>query len=75
MFDVAAAINESSTVNQAEIYGLSDGQTLVDLYDWKAYVCNTFKPIDSPLLFRQYETFSKTSGAIVCRQYVDSDLI
>ena len=75
LFDVAAAINESSTVNQAEICGLPDGRALVDVHDWKAYFRNTFKPIDHLLSFHWYEIFSETPGVVVCRQYVDSDPI
>ena len=75
VFDVAAAINESSIINQAEICGLPDGRTLVDVYDWKAYFRNTFKPIDHLLSFHRYEIFSETPGVVVCRKYVDSDPI
>ena len=71
VFDVAAAINESSTINQAEICGLPDGRTLVDVYDFR----NTFKPIDYLLSFHRYEIFSETPGVVVCRKYVDSDPI
>ena len=66
VFDVAAAINELSTVNQAEICGLPDIRTLVDVYDWKTYFRNMFKPIDHLLSFHWYEIFSETPGVVVC---------
>ena len=41
---VAAAINESSTVDRAEIGGLPGDRTVTNVP--KIYFCNTFEPID-----------------------------
>lgn len=72
VFDVVAALNESSTVNQAEVCGLPDGRVHLNVCDWKAYFRNTPKIIEQLLSFHRHEIFSKTPGIVVCQQNVDS---
>ena len=72
VFDVVAALNESSTVNQAEVCGLPDGRVHLNVCDWKVYFRNTPKIIEQLLSFHRHEIFSKTPGIVVCQQNVDS---
>ena len=45
LFDIARSVEESATVNVAELVGLHNGTVLIPTYDWATYPGNYFKKL------------------------------
>ena len=53
--DIAAVMNDSSVVNFAQLVGTSEGEILVQSYDWTGFFSKMFRKIDG---IKQYHHFS-----------------
>ena len=69
LFDIARSVEESATINVAELVGLHNGTVLVPTYDWVTYLRNYFKKlpkIKSHYHFRFHEDYP---GTVFCKEY------
>lgn len=74
--DIAKVVDESATVNSAELVGKEDGTVLIKQYDWAEF----FKPVFKATAFKgikklHHLVFSKdTPGCAIVREYPDSTI-
>ena len=58
--DIAAVMNDSSVVNFAQLVGTSEGEILVQSYDWTGFFSKMFRKIDA---------LSSTTTSLLKRRY------
>lgn len=56
LFDIARTVEDSASVNVAELVGLHNGTVLVEMYDWTTYLGQYFKKL------HQIKTFSNSDS-------------
>ena len=69
LFDIARAVNESATVNVAELVGLHNGTVRVPTYDWVSYLERYFKKLPQIKSYYHFRFDKNYPGTVFCKQY------
>ena len=73
LFDIARAIEDSATVNTAELAGLHNGTVLIPTYDWMSYFETFFKKIPHLKTYHHFRFDKDFPGTVFCKQYWSSE--
>ena len=69
LFDIARAVEDSATVNTAELVGLHNGRVLIPAYDWMSYLDTFFKRIPQLKTYHHFRFDKDFPGTVFCKQY------
>lgn len=75
LFDIASAIESSSSVNSAELVGLHDGHLLIETYQWTDYLGKYFKKLPQIKCFHHFRFDKQHPGVVFCQEFYGSDEI
>ena len=75
LFDIGTCVEESASVNVAELVGLHDGTVLVSTYDWTNYRSQIFKKLPKIKSYHYFRFHKGFPGTILCRKYWNSEEI
>ena len=67
LFDIGTCVEESASVNVAELVGLHDGTVLVSTYDWTKYLSQFFKKLPKSnhiIIFVSTKTFRERMSVV-----------
>lgn len=73
LFDIARTVEDSATVNVAELVGLHNGSVLIATYDRVAYVGQYFKKLPQIKSFYHFRFDKEHPGTVFCKRYWDSE--
>ena len=73
LFDIARAVEDSATVNTAELAGLHNGTVLIPTYDWMSYLDTFFKKIPHLKTYHHFRFDKAFPGTVFCKQYFSSE--
>ena len=73
LFDIARAVEESASVNVAELPGLHNGTVCIHTYDWVTYLGQYFKKIPQIKTYHHFRFNKEYPGTVFCKQYWDSE--
>ena len=73
LFDIARAIEDSATVNTAELVGLHNGNVLIPTYDWMSYFETFFNRIPHLKTYHDFRFDKDFPGTVFCKQYWSSE--
>ena len=71
-FDIARSVEESASVNVAELVGLHNGTVLIPTYDWFTYLGNFFKKLPNIKSFYHFRFHRDFPGTVFCKEYWNS---
>ena len=66
-------MEDSATLNVAELVGLHNGSVLIATYDWVAYLGQYFKKLPQIKSFYHFRFDKKHPGTVFCKRYWDSE--
>ena len=69
LFDIARAVEESSSVNASEIVGLHNGTVRVATYDWVTYLQLFFKKLPQIKSYYHFRFDKDHPGTVFCKQH------
>ena len=69
LFDIARAVEESSSVNASEIVGLHNGTVCVATYDWVTYLGQFFKKLPHIKSYYHFRFDKDHLGTVFCKQH------
>ena len=69
LYDIARSVEESATVNAAELVGLHNGTVLVPTYDWVTYLGIYFKKLPKIKSYYHFRFHADYPGTIFCKEY------
>ena len=69
LFDIARSVEESASVNVAELVGLHNGTVLIPTYDWFTYLGNFFKKLPNIKFFYHFRFHRAFPGTVFCKEY------
>ena len=72
LFDIARSVEESASVNVAELVGLHNGTVLMPTYDWFTYLGNFFKKLPNIKSFYHFRFHRDFPGTVFCKEYWNS---
>lgn len=72
LFDIARSVEESASVNVAELVGLHNGTVLIPTYDWFTYLGNFFKKLPNIKSFYHFRFHRDFPGTVFCKEYWNS---
>lgn len=67
LFDIARAVEESASVNTAELVGLHNGMVRVPTYDWTTYTSQFFKKLPRLKGYHRCRFLKDHPGVIFCK--------
>ncbi|CAH3013857.1 unnamed protein product [Porites evermanni] len=73
LFDIAREVEDSATVNTAELAGLHNGTVLIPTYDWMSYLDTFFKKIPDLKTYHHFRFDKAFPGTVFCKQYFSSE--
>lgn len=73
LFDIARAIEDSASVNTAELVGFHNGTVLIPTYDWMSYLATFFKKIPQLKSYHHFRFDKDFPGTVFCKQYWSSE--
>ena len=68
LFDIARSVEESATINVAELVGLHNGTVLVLTYDWVTYLGIYFKKLPKIKLYYHFHFHKYYKGTVFCKE-------
>ena len=69
LFDIARAVEESASVNAAELVGLHSGSVRVSAYDWTTYLGQYFKKLPKIKSYYHFRFHKDHPGTVFCKQH------
>jgi len=69
LFDIARAVEESSSLNASEIVGLHNGTVRVTTYDWVTYLQRFFKKLPQIKSYYHFRFDKDHPGTVFCKQH------
>ena len=75
LFDRGTCVEESASVNVAELVGLHDGTVLVSTDDWTNYLSQFFKKLPKIKSYHHFRFHKDFPGTIFCKKYWNSEEI
>lgn len=72
LFDIARAVEESASVNTAELVGLHNGTVRVPTYDWTTYLSQFFKKLPRLKGYHHFRFLKDHPGVVFCKEYWSS---
>lgn len=66
LFDIARSVEESATVNAAELVGLHNGTVLIRTYEWATYLRIYFKKLPKIKLYYHFRFHEDYPGTVFC---------
>ena len=73
LFDIARTVEDSASVNVAQLVGLHNGTVLVETYDWTTYLGQYFKKLPHIKTFHHFRFDKDYPGTVFCKQYWESE--
>lgn len=73
LFDIARAVEESASVNTAELVGLHNGAVRVIAYDWMTYLEQYFKKLPHLKSYHHFRFHRDHPGTVFCKEYWNSE--
>ena len=72
---VGTCVEETASVNVADLVGLHDGTVLVSTYDWTNYLSQFFKKLPKIKSYHHFRFHKDFPGTIFCKKYWNSEEI
>ena len=73
LFDIATSVEESASVNVAELVGLHNGTVLVPCYDWTTFLGLYFKKFPQIKSYYHFRFHKDHPGIVFCKEYWNSE--
>ena len=72
LFDIARSVEDSASLNVAELVGLHNDTVLIPTFDWLSYLGKFFKKLPNIQSFYHFRFHRDFPGTVFCKEYCNS---